>query len=78
MASARRGERPAGRAQAAQQYLNASLADEGQLHLPPMLPGGGERLFDPDEDLHAWYWSRRSRPPNVSHLKFAREWERRQ
>ena len=53
----------AGGAPAAQQHLNASLADEGQLHLPPTMPGGGERLFDSAETCMAWYWSRRSRPP---------------
>jgi dihydrofolate reductase len=37
---------------AAQQYLNAGLVDEMQLHLAPTLLGDGERLFDTVHDLH--------------------------
>jgi dihydrofolate reductase len=36
----------AGGASAAQQYLRAGLVDELQLHLVPVLLGGGERLLD--------------------------------
>jgi dihydrofolate reductase len=36
----------AGGASAAQQYLRAGLVDELQLHLVPILLGGGERLLD--------------------------------
>jgi dihydrofolate reductase len=36
----------AGGAEVAQQYLNAGLLDEVQLHLVPVLLGGGVRLFD--------------------------------
>jgi dihydrofolate reductase len=36
----------AGGAQAAQQYLKAGLLDEIQLHVAPVLLGGGTRLFD--------------------------------
>lgn len=37
----------AGGADTAQQYLKAGLVDEVQLHLVPMLFGGGLRLFEP-------------------------------
>ena len=36
----------AGGAEAAQQYLKAGLLDEIQLHVAPVLLGGGTRLFD--------------------------------
>ena len=36
----------AGGAEAAQQYLKAGLLDEIQLHVAPLLLGGGTRLFD--------------------------------
>lgn len=36
----------AGGAAAARQYLAAGLVDRIDLHVPPMLLGGGERLFD--------------------------------
>jgi dihydrofolate reductase len=36
----------AGGADVAQQYLNAGLLDEVQIHLVPELLGGGVRLFD--------------------------------
>ena len=36
----------AGGAQAGQQYLNAGLLDEMQIHVAPVLLGGGARLFD--------------------------------
>ena len=43
-----------GGAQAAQQYLRAGLLDELQLHVVPVLLGGGERLFDGEAaDAHA-------------------------
>jgi len=35
-----------GGAKAAQQYLAAGLIDEMEIHLVPLLLGGGERLFD--------------------------------
>jgi dihydrofolate reductase len=63
----------AGGAQAAQQYLNAGLVDEMQLHLAPMLLGGGERLFDNVEDLHGLVLVETVAAPNVAHLKFARK-----
>jgi dihydrofolate reductase len=36
----------AGGAEVAQQYLAAGLVDQMQLNVPPLLLGGGERLFD--------------------------------
>ena len=36
----------AGGADVAQQYLNAGLLDEFELHVVPVLLGGGVRLFD--------------------------------
>ena len=62
----------AGGAQAAQQYLNAGLVDEMQLHLAPTLLGGGERLFDDVTDLHGLVLVETVPTPNVVHLKFAR------
>jgi dihydrofolate reductase len=35
-----------GGAEIARQFLNAGLVDEVQLHISPMILGGGERLFD--------------------------------
>ena len=61
-----------GGAQAAQQYLNAGLVDEMQLHMSPMLLGAGERLFDGVSDLHGLVLVETVAAPNVVHLKFAR------
>ena len=63
----------AGGARAAQQYLNAGLVDEMQLHLVPTLLGGGERLFDNVDDLHGLVLVETVATTNVTHLKFARE-----
>jgi dihydrofolate reductase len=63
----------AGGARAAQQYLKAGLVDEMQLHLVPMLLGGGERLFDDVGDLHGLVLVKTVAAPNVVHLKFARK-----
>lgn len=63
----------AGGAQAAQQYLNAGLVDEMQLHLVPTLLGGGERMFDNVDDLHGLVPVGAAAAPNVVHLKFARK-----
>jgi dihydrofolate reductase len=62
----------AGGARAAQQYLKAGLVDEMQLHLVPILLGGGERLFDGVEALPALALVNTVPAPNVTHLKFAR------
>lgn len=62
----------AGGAQAAQQYLRAGLVDEMQLHMVPVLLGGGDRLFDGIDDLHGLALVETVALPNVVHLKFAR------
>ncbi len=63
----------AGGARAAQQYLNAGLVEEMQLHQVPVLLGGGERLFDEVENLHGLVLVDTVAAPNVVHLKFSRE-----
>jgi dihydrofolate reductase len=61
----------AGGAEAAQQYLKAGLLDEIQLHVAPLLLGGGVRLFDtvgPDDarlDLTEVVES-----PKVTHIRY--------
>jgi dihydrofolate reductase len=62
----------AGGAKAAQQYLNAGLVDEMQLHMVPALLGGGERLFENVGDLHGLALIETIATTNVVHLKFAR------
>jgi dihydrofolate reductase len=62
----------AGGARAAQQYLSAGLVDEMELHLVPMLLGGGERLFDGVKDLKGLRLVRTVTAPDVTHLKFVR------
>jgi dihydrofolate reductase len=66
----------AGGARAAQQYLSADLVDEMQLHLVPILLGGGERLFDTVHDLHDLVMVDTVAAPNVIHLKYTRKQER--
>jgi dihydrofolate reductase len=62
-----------GGADVAQQYLRAGLVDEMEIHLVPVLLGGGERLFDGvGRDLHALELERTVATPKVVHLKFAR------
>jgi dihydrofolate reductase len=62
-----------GGAQVSQQYLNAGLVDEMQLHMVPILLGGGERLFDGVNDLHGLALVETVALKNVTHLKFARK-----
>jgi dihydrofolate reductase len=62
----------AGGANIAQQYLNAGLVDEMQLHIAPILLGSGERLFDGVKDLHGLALVQTVAAPNVTHLKFVR------
>jgi dihydrofolate reductase len=62
----------AGGAQAARQYLRAGLVDEMQLHLVPILLGGGERLFDDVGGAHGLASVETVAAPNVVHLRFAR------
>ena len=52
------------------QYLAAGLVDELELHVAPLLLGGGARLFDgvgPDVQLEL---IRTVEAPGVSHLKY--------
>ena len=63
----------AGGARAAQQYLNAGLVDEMQLHLVPTLLGGGARLFEHVDDLRGLLLDHTVAAPNVVHLKFTRK-----
>ena len=62
----------AGGANVAQQYLNAGLVDEMELHVVPTLLGGGERLFDGVKELDGLRPVRTVAAPDVTHLKFAR------
>jgi len=63
----------AGGANVAQQYLRVGLVDEMELHLVPMVLGGGERLFDGvGSDLHGLELTRTVATPQVVHLKFER------
>ena len=62
----------AGGANIAQQYLNAGLVDEMQLHIAPILLASGERLFDGVKDLHGLALVKTVAAPNVTHLKFVR------
>jgi dihydrofolate reductase len=62
----------AGGARTAQQYLNAGAVDEMQLHVVPMLLGGGERLFDSVHDLRGLALVQTVAAPSVTHLKFMR------
>jgi dihydrofolate reductase len=62
----------AGGANVSQQYLNAGLVDEMQLHIAPILLGSGARLFDGVKDLHGLKLVKTVAAPNVTHLKFVR------
>jgi dihydrofolate reductase len=61
----------AGGASVAQQYLAAGLLDEMQLHVVPIVLGGGVRLFDGEVpalvELEA---ERVIASPGVTHLRF--------
>jgi dihydrofolate reductase len=76
-ARAAAGERDialAGGAKTAQQYLNANLVEEMEIHLVPTLLGSGERLFDSvGADLHGLTLVRTVAAPQVTHLKFAKQ-----
>ncbi len=63
----------AGGANISRQYLNASLVDEMQLHIVPILLGSGARLFDGVKDLHGLRLVKTVAAPNVTHLKFSRQ-----
>lgn len=60
-----------GGAKAGQQFLAVGLVDEMEIHLVPMLLGGGERLFDGvGDNLHGLELVRTVAAPRVTHLKF--------
>jgi dihydrofolate reductase len=61
----------AGGASIAQQYLRAGLLDELQIHLAPVLLGGGVRLFDDHgiDPIHLEA-TRVIASPSVTHLRF--------
>jgi dihydrofolate reductase len=61
----------AGGANTIQQYLNARLIDEMQIHLVPLMLGGGIRLFDQvDPELVELEGTRVVESPGVTHLKY--------
>ncbi len=62
----------AGGAQACQEYLRAGLVDVMEIHLVPILLGGGERLFEGVSDLHGLRPVRTVAAREVTHLKFER------
>jgi dihydrofolate reductase len=60
-----------GGADVAQQYIRAGLLDDMQLHLVPILLGGGVRLFDglgPDVKLEV---TRVVESPGVTHVRYS-------
>ena len=59
----------AGGTATAQQFLNAELIDEVQLHLVPVLLGEGLRLFDHGAPLELER-TRVLESPGVTHLRF--------
>lgn len=61
----------AGGASVAQQYLRAGLLDELQIHVAPVLLGGGVRLFDePGGGPLALKATRVVESPTVTHLRY--------
>jgi dihydrofolate reductase len=58
----------AGGAEAAQQYLAAGLLDEMQIHVAPLLLGGGTRLFD--DAFGKLELVRTIASPIVTHLRY--------
>jgi dihydrofolate reductase len=58
-----------GGASVAQQFLAASLIDEFELHVVPLLLGGGERLLDNVGDLQLEQ-VRAVEAPGVTHIKY--------
>ena len=60
-----------GGANIAQQYLKAGVIDELDLHIVPVLLGGGARLFDNTDGRQAAYECIRIiNSPSVSHYKY--------
>lgn len=62
-----------GGADVAQQYLNAGLIDEMEIHIVPVLLGDGARLFDNTGGRQVGYECIRvTNSPSVSHYKYRR------
>jgi dihydrofolate reductase len=61
----------AGGASVAQQYLRAGLLDEIQVHVAPVLLGGGVRLFAESDEPLRLQSTRVLSSPRVTHLRFA-------
>ena len=60
-----------GGADVAQQYLNAGLIDEMEIHIVPLLLGDGARLFDNTGGRQVGYECIRvTNSPSVSHYKY--------
>jgi dihydrofolate reductase len=69
-AAGEKGVHIGGGASVAQQYLNAGLLDELELHVVPLFLGGGVRLFeniDPSRELEL---DRVVDSPEVTHLRY--------
>jgi len=60
----------AGGAEVVQQTLAAGLVDELQVHVAPILLGGGTRLFGEGEELRKLEATRVLSSPRVTHLKY--------
>ena len=60
----------AGGANAIQQALSAGLVDEMQVHVAPILLGGGTRLFGEDADLVRLEATRVLASPRATHVTF--------
>ncbi len=60
----------AGGADIAQQYLNARLVDQVQLHLAPVILGGGRRLMDGIDPSIAFKVDRVVDSPGVTHVRY--------
>ena len=56
--------------QTARQFLEAGLVDEIQIHLVPILLGGGIRLFESGIGPTEWERTRVVATPGVTHLRF--------
>jgi dihydrofolate reductase len=59
-----------GGANTIQQYVNAGLVDEFQIHVAPLLLGGGVRLFEQASPDTAFEVTRVLSSPRVAHLKY--------
>jgi dihydrofolate reductase len=60
----------AGGAEAVQQYLGAGVVDEIQLHIAPVLLGGGVRLFDGPAGEGTLQPDRVIDSPGVTHIRY--------